>query len=206
MIVDDHTIVREGLAALLEADPELMLIGEAPDGGRAIELCNQLHPDVILMDLIMPEVDGVTAIQKIKESHPDVSILVLTSFVEHEKLRAALDAGAAGYLLKNISARELAMAIKDAKAGKPSLAPEATQALIQAATAPPSLGHDLTQRELQVLGHLIQGLTNLEIAQRIGVRPSTVKNHVSSILNKLGAASRTEAATLAIRHNLINAS
>jgi NarL family two-component system response regulator LiaR len=202
MIVDDHTIVREGLTTLLEVHPELILVGEAPDGGKAIELCNQLTPDVILMDLMMPEVDGVTAIQSIMKSHPKTRILVLTSFVENEKVQAALEAGAVGYLLKNISAAELVEVIKAARVGKPSLAPEATQALIQSATAPPSLGHDLTPREFDVLNHLVEGLTNAEIALRLGVKPSTVKNHISNILSKLGAASRTEAATLALKHKL----
>ena len=204
MIVDDHTIVREGLTTLLEVHPELNLVGEASDGGRAIELCDQLTPDVILMDLMMPEVDGVTAIQSIVKSHPEIRILALTSFVENETLQAALKAGAVGYLLKNISAVELVEAIKAAYVGKPSLAPEATQALIRAATASPSLGHDLTLREFDVLNHLVQGLTNAEIAQRLEVKPSTVKNHISNILSKLGAASRTEAVSLALKHKLAN--
>jgi NarL family two-component system response regulator LiaR len=203
MIVDDHTIVREGLTTLLDVHPELTLVGEAPDGGRAIELCDQLRPDVILMDLMMPEVDGVTAIQSIMKSHPEMRILALTSFVENEKVQAALEAGAIGYLLKNISALELVEAIKAAYIGKASLAPEATQALIRATTASPSLGHDLTPREFDVLNHLVKGLTNAEIAQLLGVKPSTVKNHVSNILSKLGAVSRTEAATLALKHKLV---
>lgn len=203
MIVDDHTIVREGLTTLLEVHPELTLVGEAPDGGRAIELCDQLRPDVILMDLMMPEVDGVTAIQSIMKSHPEMRILALTSFVENEKVQAALEAGAIGYLLKNISAAELVEAIKAAHVGKPSLAPEATQALIRATIASPSLGHDLTPREFDVLNQLVEGLTNAEIAQRLGIKPSTVKNHISNILSKLGAVSRTEAATLALKHKLV---
>jgi NarL family two-component system response regulator LiaR len=204
MIVDDHPIVREGLVTLLDSDPVLTLVGEAPDGGRAIELCSQVVPDVILMDLMMPEVDGVTAIRSIMKTHPDIRILVLTSFVEHELLQAALEAGAVGYLLKNISAMQLSEAIKNAQSGKPSLAPEATQALIHAATAPPSLGHDLTPREFDVLNHLVEGLTNAEVAQRLGISPSTVKNHISNILSKLGAASRTEAATIALKHKLVH--
>jgi len=203
LIVDDHTIVREGLTTLLEIHPELSLVGEAADGRKAIELCDQLTPDVILMDLMMPKVDGVTAIQSIMKSHPEMRILALTSFVENEMLKAALEAGAVGYLLKNISAAELVEAIKGAHVGKPSLAPEATQALIQSITAPPSLGYDLTPREFDVLNHLVEGLTNAEIAQRLGVKPSTVKNHISNILSKLGAVSRTEAATLALKHKLV---
>jgi len=206
MIVDDHTIVREGLTTLLEVHPELDLVGEATDGGNAIELCDQLTPDVILMDLMMPDVDGVTAIQTIMKSHPKTRILALTSFVENENVKAALEAGAVGYLLKNITAAELAEAIISAQIGKPSLAPEAAQALIQSASAPPALGHDLTPREFDVLNHLVEGLTNAEIAQLLGVKPSTVKNHISNILSKLGAASRTKAATLALKHKLVRPS
>jgi NarL family two-component system response regulator LiaR len=203
MIVDDHTIVREGLTTLLEIHPELNLVGQAADGGKAITLCDQLTPDVILMDLIMPEVDGVTAIQSIMNSHPDMRILALTSFVENEILQAALEAGAIGYLLKNISAAELVDAIKAAHVGKSSLAPEATQELIRAATASPSLGHDLTPREFDVLDHLVKGLTNAEVAHLLGIKPSTVKNHISNIFSKLGAASRTEAVSLALKHKLV---
>lgn len=206
MIVDDHTIVREGLTTLLEVHPDLSLVGEASDGRKAIELCAQLTPDVILMDLMMPEVDGVTAIQSIMKSHPEIRILALTSFVENEKVQTALEAGAVGYLLKNISAAELVDAIKSASIGKPSLAPEAAQALIQSSSAPPALGHDLTPREFDVLNHLVEGLTNAEIALLLGVRPSTVKNHISNILSKLGAASRTAAATLALKHKLVRPS
>jgi NarL family two-component system response regulator LiaR len=203
LIVDDHTVVREGLTAMLDVHPELTLVGEAPDGSLAIELCGRLKPNVILMDLMMPEVDGVTAIRSIMATHPEMRILALTSFMENEMLQAALDAGAVGFLLKNISAKELVEAIKAASKGKPSLAPEATQALIQAATSPPSLGHDLTPREIDVLNHLVEGLTNAEIAQRLGIKPSTAKNHIKSIMSKLGAVSRTEAATLALTHKLV---
>jgi NarL family two-component system response regulator LiaR len=204
MIVDDHTIVREGLTTLLEIQPGLTLVGEAADGGKAIELCDQLAPDVILMDLMMPEVDGVTAIQSIMKSHPEMRILALTSFVENEMLQAALEAGAVGYLLKNISATELVEAIQAAYIGKSTLAPEATQVLVRAATAPPSFGHDLTPREFDVLNHMVKGLTNAEIAQLLGIKPSTVKNHISNILSKLGAASRTEAVSLALKHKLVH--
>lgn len=204
MIVDDHTIVREGLTTLLEVQPELTLVGEAADGGKAIELCDQLAPDVILMDLMMPEVDGVTAIKSIMKTHPEMRILALTSFMENEMLQAALEAGAVGYLLKNISATELVEAIQAAYIGKSTLAPEATQVLVRAATAPPSLGHDLTPREFDVLNHMVKGLTNAEIAQLLGIKPSTVKNHISNILSKLGAASRTEAVSLALKHKLVH--
>jgi NarL family two-component system response regulator LiaR len=203
MIVDDHTIVREGLTTLLEVHPELTLVGQAANGDKAIKLVDQLAPDVILMDLMMPEVDGVTAIKAIMKSHPEIRILALTSFVENEMLKTALEAGAIGYLLKNITAAELVEAIKAAYIGKSSLAPEATQELIRAATGPPSLGYDLTPREFDVLNQMVKGLTNAEIAQQLGIKPSTVKNHISNILSKLGAASRTEAVSLALKHKLV---
>jgi NarL family two-component system response regulator LiaR len=206
MVVDDHTVVREGLTSLLDVYPEFTLVGEAHDGGRAIELCDQLKPDVILMDLMMPDVDGVTATRSIMARHPKTRILALTSFIDEELLQAALEAGAVGFLMKNISAAELVDAIKAAYAGKPTLAPEATQALIRAATAAPPLGHDLTPREHEVLNHLVEGLTNAEIAQRLGIKPSTAKNHIHSIMSKLDAASRTEAATLAMKHKLVRQS
>lgn len=206
LIVDDHTIVREGLVTLLEAFPDLTLAGETANGQEAVKLCAEQNPDVVLMDLMMPVMDGVTAIRKILKDHPDIRILALTSFVENEMVQTALEAGAFGYLLKNISARELAEAIRAAKVGKSSLAPEATQALIKAATAPPPLGHDLTPRELEILEHLVKGLTNAQIAQQLTISPATVKNHISNILPKLDASSRTEAVALALQHKLVSPS
>ncbi len=206
LIADDHTIVREGLATLLEAFPDLTLAGEAANGQEAVQLYSELNPDVVLMDLMMPVMDGVTAIREILKDHPDSCILALTSFVENEMVQTALEAGAFGYLLKNISASELAEAIRAAKAGKSSLAPEAAQALIKAATAPPPLGHDLTPRELEVLELLVKGLTNAQIAYQLTISASTVKNHISNILPKLNASSRTEAVALALKHKIISSS
>lgn len=206
LIADDHTIVREGLATLLEAFPDLTLAGEAANGQEAVQLYSELNPDVVLMDLMMPVMDGVTAIREILKDHPDSCILALTSFVENEMVQTALEAGAFGYLLKNISASELAEAIRAAKAGKSSLAPEAAQALIKAATAPPPLGHDLTPRELEVLELLVKGLTNAQIAYQLTISAATVKNHISNILPKLNASSRTEAVALALKHKIISSS
>lgn len=202
-VVDDHTIVREGLATMLEAYPDLTLVGEAADGERAIQLCRELQPDVVLMDLMMPRLDGVAATRAIRQAQPQIRVLALTSFVEDEMVKQALQAGAVGYLLKNITAQELASAIRAAHAGASALAPEATRILIDAATAPPPIGHDLTDREREILGCLVQGLSNAQIARQLSIRPSTVKNHMSSIMTKLGASSRTEAATLAMRHKLV---
>jgi NarL family two-component system response regulator LiaR len=201
-VADDHTIVREGLATMLEAYADLTLVGEAADGERAVQLCDEVRPDVVLMDLMMPRMDGVAATRAILQAHPRTRVLALTSFVENEMVRQALQAGAAGYLLKTVSAEELAAAIRSAHAGASPLAPEAARILIETATAPPALGHDLTGREREILGCLVQGLSNAQIARQLSIRPSTVKNHMSSIMTKLGASSRTEAATLALRHKL----
>lgn len=203
VVVDDHTIVREGLATMLQAYPDLTLVGEAADGERAVQLCQEVRPDVVLMDLMMPRLDGAAATRAIRQAQPTVRVLALTSFIEDEMVKQAVQAGAVGYLLKSISAAELANAIRAAHAGSTALAPEAARVLIDSATAPPALGHDLTAREREILGFLVQGLSNAQIARKLSIRPSTVKNHMSSVMTKLGASSRTEAATLAIRHKLI---
>jgi len=203
LIVDDHAMVRSGLAAFLRAYPDLALVGEAADGREALAQFGALTPDVVLMDLVMPVVDGVQAIHDIRSEYPEARILALTSFAEDELVQRALQAGALGYLLKNVSHVQLAEAICAAHAGRPTLAPEATQALIQAMQAPPALGHDLTPREREVLQLLVQGYSNAEIAARLIITEATVKTHVSNIIGKLGAASRTEAVSLALRHHLV---
>jgi NarL family two-component system response regulator LiaR len=203
LIVDDHAVVRSGLATFLQAFEDFELVGEAGDGSEAVRLCAQISPDVVLMDLLMPEMDGIAATRAIREYHPEVRVIALTSFQDQDRVQAALDAGALGYLLKNVSAEELARAIRSARAGRHTLAPEATQALIHAATRPPEPGHDLTPREREVLALMVKGLNNAEIAKRLVVNRSTAKFHVSNILTKLGAASRTEAVALALTHHLI---
>ncbi len=203
MIVDDHTVVRKGLAAFLLSCHDLELVGEAGSGPEAVRLCGQVRPDVVLMDLVMPGMDGAAATSAIREAHPEVQVIALTSFEEKDLVQRALKAGAIGYLLKNVSAVQLSEAIRAAKAGRPTLAPEATQALIRAATQPPEPGHDLTEREREVLALMVEGLNNPEIAERLVVSHSTVKFHVSSILSKLGVASRTEAVALALKSHLV---
>ena len=202
LIVDDHAVVRSGLATFLQAFDDFELVGEASDGAEALRQCGQVSPDVILMDLLMPEVDGIAATRTIRQRYPNVQVIALTSFQDQDRVQAALDAGALGYLLKNVSADDLARAIRSARAGRPTLAPEATQALIHAATRPPEPGHDLTPREREVLALMIRGLNNAEIAKRLVVNRSTAKFHVSNILTKLGVTSRTEAVALALTHHL----
>jgi NarL family two-component system response regulator LiaR len=206
MIVDDHAVVRGGLAAFLLVYDDLTLVGEASNGAEAVRLSGVYHPDVILMDLVMPEMDGATATRLIREGHPEIRVIALTSFKEDDLVQNVLKAGAIGYLLKNVSADELAAAIRSAHAGRPTLAPEAAQVLIQSATQPrfQPLGHDLTERELDVLTLMVTGMNNSEIADKLVVSRSTIKYHVSNILSKLQATSRTEAVAYALQQNLVH--
>lgn len=204
LIVDDHAVVRSGLSDFLMVYDDLELVGEAVNGRNAVELSARVQPDVVLMDMVMPEMDGAAATKAIRERCPDIQVIALTSFREEELVNAALKAGAIGYLLKNVTADELAAAIRAAVAGRPTLAPEATLALMHTATAPPPPGFDLTEREREVLGLMTNGLNNGQIAEKLTVSLSTVKYHVSNIISKLGATNRTEAATLALQHRLVN--
>ena len=204
MLVDDHTVVRSGLSAFLTAYKDLELVGEAANGERAIMLCQQAQPDVILMDLVMPGMDGATATREIREQYPQIQIIALTSYKEQDLVQGALQAGAIGYLLKDISADELANAIRAAYVGKPTLAPEAAQVLIQATRTPvENTVADLTGREREVLALMVQGMNNKQIAEQLMVSVSTAKFHVSSILTKLNVASRTEAVSIALQNNLV---
>jgi len=208
MVVDDHGMVRRGLATILKVKADLELVGEASDGQEALQVCEQAQPDVILMDLVMPEMGGAEATRLIRERWPHIQVVALTSFQEKELVREALQAGAIGYLLKNVSADDLAAAIREAAAGRSTLAPEAIQALIQNDKAGPLRSSDLTHefgltsRELEVLLLMVEGLNNPEIADRLVVSRSTAKAHVSNILSKLGVSNRAEAITLALQHNL----
>ena len=204
MLVDDHAVVRSGLSTFLMTCDDMEMVGEASSGEQALTVCQKVKPDVVLMDLAMPGMDGATATRMIRGKCPEIQVIVLTSFKEQELVQGALQAGAIGYLLKDVTADELANAIRAAYAGKPTLAPEAAQALIQATRMPAEkIGFDLTEREREVLALMSKGLKNNDIAERLVVSRSTAKFHVSSILSKLGASSRTEAVSIALQNHLV---
>jgi NarL family two-component system response regulator LiaR len=202
MLVDDHAVVRSGLGAFLSVNPEMELVGEAENGEQAVARARILQPDVILMDLIMPVMDGIAATATIKKHSPQIQIIALTSFQEDELVQNVLKAGAVGYLMKNVTARELAAAIKAARQGKMTLSPEAAQALVHAAQQQQE-GEVLTEREREVLKLMVEGLNNNEIAERLVVSLSTVKYHISNILMKLGVENRVAAVSIAIQKKLV---
>ena len=205
MIVDDHAMVRRGLAAMLKAKPDLELVAEAQHGQEALEqLCGSVRPDVILMDLVMPQMDGPTAIRAIRRSWPGIRVIALTSFQDDQRVQQALQAGAMSYLLKNVSMNDLAQAVRAACKGQSTLAPEATRALLRAASDEPPRGSDLTPRELEVLALMADGLTHPGIAERLFISCSTARAHVSSILSKLAVSNRAEAVAQAFRLRLVN--
>ena len=203
LVVDDHAVVRGGLRLFLMAFDDLDLVGEAGSGEKALALCAEVRPEVVLMDLVMPGMGGVDAIRLIRERYPWIKVIALTSFPEEELVQAALAAGAMSYLLKTISANNLAAAIRAAHSGQPVMAPEATQALLHRSGAP-KFGQDLTPREREVLALLVNGLSNAEIAERLSISESTAKFHVSNILSKLHAGSRGEAIAMALRSGLVD--
>jgi NarL family two-component system response regulator LiaR len=204
MVVDDHLVVRHGFSTFLKAFKDLEMVGEASNGVEAVQCCGDLRPDVILMDMMMPEMDGLDATRTIRRQHPQVQVIALTSFTDDKQLvQSALEAGAIGYLFKDVSVTDLAKAIRMAYEGLPVLSPEATRMLIQAKMQRSPHSFNLSERELDVLRLLVEGLSNAEIALRLSISRSTIKFHVSSILGKLGAASRTEAVTIAYQNKLV---
>ena len=204
IIVDDHNMVRKGLRVLLEDYDDLLIVAEAGDDEAAVDLCRRDCPDVVLMDMVMPRMNGVIATQEILQVCQDIAIIALTSYTDEENVQQALKAGAIGYLLKDVSGDELVNAIRRAHEGQSTLAPAAAQVLISATTRPPAIGHDLTNREREVLALMIDGLNNRQIGERLVISSSTVKNHVSSILSKLDTATRTQAVALAVEHKILD--
>jgi NarL family two-component system response regulator LiaR len=206
LIVDDHVVVRQGLAAMLTQRHGMEVVGEAVNGREAIRLEETLHPDVIVMDLLMPEMDGLEATAAIKEQNPDARVLVLTSFTEEERATEIMAAGAYGYLLKESGADELLQAIRSIHSGHMIMSPKVLQAL-STSQETKSTGQDsaveLTPRELEVLHGIVDGQTNREIALHLGIRPTTVRSHVSTILTKLNVTNRTQAAMIAREHELL---
>jgi DNA-binding NarL/FixJ family response regulator len=205
LLVDDHEVVRRGLRGFLELQDDMEVVGEASDGAIAITQADALEPDVVLMDLLMPNVDGLTAIAAIHKAHPDTDIVAVTSFIEEDKVTAALEAGASGYLLKDAGADEVAQAIRAARAGEVHLDPQVARVLAQRLRARKDepLAEPLTPREIEVLQLVASGAANKEIAAQLSITERTARTHVSNILGKLGLASRTQAALWAVDHNMM---
>jgi two-component system, NarL family, response regulator LiaR len=204
IVVDDHEVVRRGLLAFLSMFPDFEILGEAANGLQALQRCEMHHPDVVLMDLMMPEMDGITATREIKRRFPNINVVALTGSPEEDILMAALQAGATACIVKNAPVEQLASVIRDAHAGKRTLSPEVTEALIHHATRPPQANYNLTEREREILALLVKGLSNPDIADQLVISRSTVKFHLSSIFGKLGVTGRTEAVALAIQHRIVD--
>ena len=204
MIVDDHAVVRGGLTKFLMVYPDLELVAEAESGEVAVQLCGLHLPDVVLMDLMMPGMDGVTTTRAIRQRYPQVQVIALTSFNEENMVQGALQAGAIGYLLKNVTAIELAAAIRSAHAGRMTLSSEASETLTNSLRQPPTSDNQLTEREREVLALMVKGMSNQDIADKLVVSLGTVKFHIGNIFLKLGVQSRVEAVTLALQRHLVD--
>lgn len=203
LLVDDHAVVRSGLAKFLMVNKDLKLVGEAADGEEALQKVSLYKPNVVLMDLLMPGMDGITATREITRKYPQVKVIALTSFAEQNMVQGALQAGAVGYLQKNVTAKELGYAIRAACEGRMTLSPEATQVLANSVAQPQIAGEQLTDRERDVLKCLVDGFNNNEIADKLVVSLGTVKFHVSNIFHKLGVDSRVEAVKAALEQKLV---
>lgn len=202
--IDDHEITRSGIRFILNAFDDIDLVGEAENGAEGVRLCRELRPDVVLMDMKMPELDGVAATRAIRRQDSDTQVLVLTAYHGDDLVKEAMQAGAIGYVMKDASRDELARAIRAARVGRTTLSPEAAAELIAESVAPsPRVGDDLTEREGEVLVLLAKGMRNNQIAKQLNRSPYTVRHHVSEIIAKLGAANRAEAAALAVQHKLV---
>jgi DNA-binding NarL/FixJ family response regulator len=205
LLVDDHAVVRTGLRTFFDLLDDIEVVGEAADGSEGVAMARRLEPDVVLMDLLMPNMDGLTAIGRIKTEHPEIEVVAMTSFIEEEKVTAALEAGATGYLLKDAGADEVAAAIRAAVAGEMHLDPQVTRLLAQRMRAKPAPDpvEPLTERERDVLRLVARGMSNKEIAFELGIAEGTARTYVSNILGKLGLTSRTQAALYAVEHKLV---
>ncbi len=204
MIVDDHPIVRSGLVTMLQAFDDLEHVSEASSGRTALAKCQELTPDVILMDMVIPEMDGLETTRAVLDQCPSVKIIMLTSFAKEHMVQEALEAGATSYLLKDAPIDELANAIRLAYADQPTLSPEATRSLIKSKVDPAKeFDPGLSTREKQVLALIVEGMSNEEIAERLSISQATARHHVSACISKLGAANRTQAAVLAVKHEII---
>ncbi|QYJ16385.1 Response regulator protein VraR [Rubrobacter xylanophilus DSM 9941] len=201
LICDDHPVVRTGLKGMLAGEPDLKVVGEAADGRQAVELCRTLRPDLVLMDLRMPEMDGVAATESILAENPQTRVLVLTTYDSDADILRAVEAGASGYLLKDASREELFAAIRTAMAGESPLDPAVASRLMRRVRTPPE--NALSGREIEVLDLVAQGASNREIARRLWISETTVKTHLLHIYEKLGVADRTAAVTAALRRGII---
>ena len=203
MIVDDHLLLRRGLETVFSLAPDIHLVGEASSGDQAIRMCDELVPDVVLMDIALPDLDGVAVTNFIKKRHANVQVIMLTGIQDDLNVKRALEAGAIGYFHKDVSTDVLFRAIRSAVTGRAMLSQEATDALVRLVAQPPTPGYDLTPRELEVLALLVSGSRNEVISDILCITPATVKNHVSKILSKLHVESRTGAVMVAIRNKLV---
>jgi NarL family two-component system response regulator LiaR len=203
MIVDDHLMVRDGIRTFLSVYDDLKVVAETENGEQALALCTQLQPDVILMDILMPGMDGSSTTQQICEKFHDIMVIALTSFVEDEMVQSALQAGAIGYLLKDVQPDRLAQAIREANQGRGIIDTAAAQALISASQAEQMPEFELTPREREILGLMVSGKTNKQIAESLTLSLGTVRFHISNILSKMGVSNRTEAVSLALQNNLV---
>jgi two-component system, NarL family, response regulator LiaR len=204
MIVDDHPIVRDGMKNMLLVFEDLEFASEAENGHEALARLRQSVPDVILMDIAMPEMGGIEATRLIIEQYPQVKIIMLTSYPEDDLIQESLQAGALGFLLKNSSIETIASAIRSVYAGQPYLAPEVMKALIRIQTGPMKPGSDLSQREQEVLALMVEGFSNEEIAERLVISPATARHHVSACIQKLGASNRAQASAMAVKLGLVS--
>lgn len=209
LIADDHHVVRRGLLFFLKTQKDIQVIGEASNGKEAVQLTTELHPDIVLMDLVMPEMDGIQATKRIKAKFPEIQILMLTSFSDRDHVVPAIEAGAAGYQLKDIEPDELVLAIRRIMAGENIMHPQATTQLIrnrEMMEELPHTKHPLTKREQDVLAELTKGKSNKEIAASLFVTEKTVKTHISNIFSKLEVQDRTQAALYAVKYGLTEGS